>query len=174
MIIRILFFMFLIFTSCSTMDLYIKENALLNKPGKILIGYFEKRSIEYEPYIEMNFRDALRFQFFQLGYNSIVVKLDGKDNEKNDFGKRNLKGEEIKKIINSYSGDIYIQGAISERDVGDIADNKTSTSVIFLIYDKNGEKIGEALYLASETMVDASIQKEISSKFAENLHNQFK
>ncbi len=166
------FLLLFAFSSCSTMDLHIKESALSSKPGKILIGFFEKRNMKYEPFFEKNFRDSLRFQFFQLGYNAIVIKPDR--SEGNKQGKHDLSSEGIKKIMSRYGGDLFIQGAISEMEIGDIADNKTSTTVIFQIYNKSGEIAGEAQCITSDTIVDASVRNEVTKSFVEKLHDEFK
>ena len=61
--------------SCPRVDVFIKENKIPTKPDKILIGYFEKRNLSFDPFIAKNFRDALRFDLFKRGYKVQLLSL---------------------------------------------------------------------------------------------------
>ena len=116
--------------SCGSADLYLRKGIVTAKPGKILIGYFERRNLRYDPYVVQNFRDAMAFEFFKQGYDCKVLK--GEDLNAADE-------EAIAALCKAASCDVYIRGAISEQEMGDLVDRKYSTALSFRLYSGGGK-----------------------------------
>jgi hypothetical protein len=169
--------------SCTTMDLHFRENVLKNRPGAILIGHIESRSVTYRPYAAANLRDALRFEFFRNGFRSEFPENDGPAprekapsdaTENTDQEKTRRKKavftiptrETVVALCAENSADIFICGSFSESEIGDYADTKTTTLATLLVYERSGDKIGEIRYLCGDTMADASVAKTVAGKLA--------
>ncbi|HSV97222.1 MAG TPA: hypothetical protein VLM75_09830 [Spirochaetota bacterium] len=178
-----LFAVFIQILSCATMDLHFRENALKNRPGAILIGHLESRTVTYRPYAAANLRDSLRFEFFSRGFRSELAENDGPAPRENAPSgamespdpdttrkKRQAVGvpsrEAVAALCTRHSADIFIGGSFSESGTGDYADTETSTLVTLLVYERTGEKIGEVRYLLNDTMADASVAKTVAEKLA--------
>jgi hypothetical protein len=149
--------------SCSRIDLCIHQGGISKKPDKILIGYFEKRILEFDPYIEKNFRDALRFDLFKRGYRTELLSLPVTDKSEKGISAYNLSSQKISEFNLRHSSDLFIQGIISERSYGDAIETKTSTLVLLFLYNSEGKRIGEARYIASDTLASAETILRVSS-----------
>jgi len=160
--------------SCATVDIYFNKTDFKEKPSTILIGYFERRLVNYQPYIIKDLRDALAFNFFKLKYTARLYEVK-ENKEAQDANDKNyiLDGEAIKNQMAVNSSDIFIQGSVSERVTGDLADAGVSTSVTVMVYNKTGVKIGEARYMISESMADARTLVNVTKTLALKLHHEF-
>ncbi len=157
--------------SCSRIDLCIQHGSIPKKPDRILIGYFEKRILEFDPFIEKNFRDALRFDLFKRGYRVELLSpvIDG---SKKGIGPYNLSSQMISEYNRRHSSDLFIQGIISERSYGDAMETETSTLVLLLMYNSEGIRIGEARYITSNTLASAETILRVSSSLVGRLDSE--
>jgi hypothetical protein len=167
---EIFWIMIIFLLSCAKIDVCIKREGLSKKPENILIGYFEKRTLQFDPFIEKNFREALRFDLFKLGYKTellaIPVRRDGKDALK-AFP---LGSQRISEFNHRHSSGLFIEGVISERSYGDAMESEMSTLVLLFLYNGDGIRIGEVRYIGSDTLARAETILKISSTLAGRLH----
>lgn len=179
--------------SCSGLEIQFQPKAMNNRPNKILIGAFENRILEYNPFIIKNFRDALKFEFLKLGYDAELLaldesknaddiacadkKVDVSDNKKIPNSQTNnfsTQKEKIKVCCEKYASDMFIKGSISVLENGELVDSKTTTLISVMLYNKYGEQIGEAHYNGSERLSDAKAIKIIANKFARKIHSKLR
>ena len=115
------------------------------------------------------------FQDFESTPNS--VDWDGTDLMGEKSNNINLnKRKDDKSNINSIkhqckkaNADILIQGVISVKEIGDILNHKRSTSISVQLYNKSGEKIGEAQYITSKSLSSAMRLKGIAAKIVSSM-----
>jgi hypothetical protein len=155
--------------SCYSIDICIQKEAISKKPDKILIGHFEKRILEFDPFIEKNFRDALRFDLFKRGYRVDLLSPVTDESEKG-VEAYNLSSQRISEYNRRHSSGLFIQGVISERSYGDAMETETSTLVLLLLYNSEGKKIGEARYIAPDTLASAETILKVSSTLVGKLN----
>jgi hypothetical protein len=188
------FFIIMLLISCSSIEIQFQPNAMHNKPKRILIGAFENRMPEYKqynPFINTNFRDSLKFEFVRLGYDAELLTIDESKNadnltcsdkktsDTNELQKNKINlgtgfKEPIKLCCEKFHSDMFIRGVISILETGELSDTKVSTFVSILMYNKDGEQIGEAHYNGSGQMGDANFIKTISKDFAEKINSTLK
>jgi hypothetical protein len=148
--------------SCYRIDICIQEEGIPQKPDKILIGYFEKRILDFDPFIEKNFREALRFDLFKHGYRvELLSPATGESGKGVEM--YNLSSQMIREYNRIHTSGFFIQGVISERSYGDAMETETSTLVLLLLYNREGKKIGEARYIRSDTLSNAETILKVSS-----------
>ncbi len=186
---------------CSSFESHFRLQGVAKKPSTILIGYFERRSLKYNPYIEKNFRDTLRFDFFSLGYKSELVVMDDEDTfqvikperkkspeensafdsdsyntivkkQSGSFSIHDMTKEKVAEACKKYSADIYLHGAISEIETGNFIDSKSSTFINVIIFNNRGEIIGEAQYRAPSGIADDKVMQSIALQFVNKVHGK--
>jgi hypothetical protein len=175
-------------SSCSHVEMQFKPNeSMTQRPKKILIGLFENRMSEYNPFIIKNFRDVLKFEFLKQGYDAELISasdLKNADNftcAENTIEKEQLKDkansnaanqEAIKRCCVKYASDIFIKGSVSILEAGELTDSKASTFISVMIYNKTGDKIGEAHYSSLGQLDDIKSIKAISKEFAGAINSE--
>jgi len=142
---------------CADFEMHVKKEARGIKPAVILIGPFENRNMNYDPYVSEELRDSLKFEFFRKGYNAIPV----------------LKNESVSlsesawavKSCSENSGDILIRGVISQRESGFLAEREVETVITFRIYGRSGSVLGEGIYHAGKSAGEQSLRRDAAEKF---------
>ncbi len=161
--------------SCfSSVDIHVKNNTYIPRPNKMLIGYFEKRNLSFNPFISKDFRDALQFEFFKRGF-AIELLVMEKPSPQNEHPEEptGLEAVEIKKYLGKQSADLFIQGTLSERTFGDALKTETSCFVLISLHTSDGEKVCEARYMTSDTLANSEIVVKIASTMAEKISARF-
>ncbi len=144
-------------TGCASFDLNIRNNGTAVKITKILIGNFEFRNLSYDPYISAEYREALRYEFFKRGVNTLIIP-DAEDSPKGDSISASA-------LAAKYSGDILIRGVITQRESGFLTDREISSSVNMLIYAADGQQIGESFFYTDEPASDEAVKRSAVVKF---------
>jgi len=157
--------------ACTHIDIFIQDGTLSAKPKRILIGSFEKRNLEFAPFISKNFRDALVFEFFKRGYRADLLVITEGNNT--DISTLKLQKSQIAELIRKNASDLFIQGVLSERSCGDSIETETSTLITLQLYNRNGDKIGQGRYLSSETLSSAVTMINIASTIVDKLDSRF-
>jgi hypothetical protein len=148
-------------SGCADFNLHVKDEARGLKPAVILIGQFEIRNMNYDPFVAEEFRDAVKFDFFKKGYNSVSLK-------KTDTPVLN-ETEWAAKTCAENNGDILITGVISQRESGFLADRKTDTLITFTIFGRTGAVIGKGFYHVDKSAGDEPVRRDAAEKFASSL-----
>jgi len=156
--------------ACTHIDIFIQDGRLSTKPKRILIGSFEKRSLEFVPFISNNFRDALGFEFFKRGYRVDLLVIT--EDNTTGIGTFKLEKAQITELNLKHSSDLFIQGALSERSYVDSIETETSTLITLQLYNRNGDKIGEGRYISSETLSNAMTITNIASIIVDKLDSR--
>ncbi len=144
-------------SACADFELHVKKEGQSIKPSVILIGPFETRNMNYDPYVSEEFKDALKFEFFRRGYNAVLIsKSDPLTSTGTDWAAKTSKDN---------AGDILIKGVISQRESGFLADREIETLVSFTIYSSNGAIIGEGFYHDSRSAGEESLRRSAADKF---------
>jgi len=192
----------LVCVSCANFEMHVKKERLNVRPNRILIGPFERRTLKYNPFVVKDFRDGLRYELFTRGYKAELLmegdtaaapepsrqqggpeKPELKDKNAGQAADRGavkpappeyFTADMIRAACAAHSADLFIQGALSEEEIGEITDIRTSTLVTFQIYDKKGEMIGEARYATSDTLSDARTIKAVTGLFASRLNSRLR
>lgn len=177
--------------SCSGVEIQFQPNsAMVKKPKKILIGHFENRMPEYNPFIIKDFRDALKFEFLKLGYNAELISsnssrkgdnftcadkieyANAKEQQKIKANPAEPDKEAINLCCEKYKAGMFIRGSVSILEAGELTDSKASTFISLMIYNRYGEKIGEAHYSGSGQMEHIKSIKAIAKDFAAQINSE--
>ena len=146
-----------VMTGCADFDLQVKKGALRARPSTVLIGSFELRSMNYDPYVAQGFREALRFEFFKRGIPAVLT--DRQDEEPaND-------SQKVAGMMGKYSADVFIKGAICQRESGFLADLEVNSSISFVVYGKEGTVIGEGYYYIADRAGNETVKRRAAAKF---------
>jgi hypothetical protein len=148
--------------SFSTLDTHINKNKVKTIPKNIIIGSFERRNLSYDPFVLKNLIDLLSYEFFKLDYKTHIISINLNKTEQSQKQFNNLKSK--------FTSFLFIQGTISENNYGDSIDSKISTSILLKIYNQDGNKIGETVYLLNESLADSKLMKSVSNKLVNNIH----
>jgi hypothetical protein len=152
-------------SGCSRFELHLKKEASATKPAVILIGQFDIRNMNYDPYVADEFSDALRFEFFKRGYNSVTIPVDGPILVR--------ESDWAVKTCSENFGDILIMGVISQRESGFLSDKETNTLISFKVYRKDGVIIGEGFYHDKKSAGEESLRRDAADKFVTELMKSF-
>lgn len=155
----------LLSSGCARFELHVKKEASGTKPSVILIGPFDMRNMNYDPYVADEFRDALKFEFFRRGYNSITVPVSSQTPVK--------ESEWASKTCTDNSGDIIIKGVISQRESGVLADRETDTLISFTIFRKDGFILGEGFYHDKKSAGEESLRRDAADAITAELMKKF-
>lgn len=150
-----------VLSGCADFNLHVKDEVQGSKLSLILIGHFEIRNMNYDPYIAEEFRDAVKFEFFKKGYNSVSLK-------KPDAPVLNELEWAVKTCADN-NGDILITGVISQRESGFLADRKTDTLITFTIFGKTGFVIGKGFYHIDKSAGEEPVRRDATKKFVSGL-----
>jgi len=148
-------------TGCADFELYVKKEAQGVKPGIIIIGQFDIRNMNYDPYVPEEFKDALKMEFFKRGYNSISI-------QKCETSVLN-EAESAAKLCRDNGGDLFIKGVISQRESGFLADRQVETLISFTIFGRNGSIIGEGFFHDNESAGSESLRRSAAEYFVSTL-----
>ncbi len=144
-------------TGCADFDLHIRKETFPVKVSKILIGNFECRNMNYDPYVAEEYRDALKFEFFKKGIDALLLP-EHEGSLQNDPDKTSA-------LAAKYSGDILIRGVISERESGFLTDREVRSYVSFFVYSCDGREIGEGYFYTENPAANESIKRSAAEKF---------
>ncbi len=176
--------------SCANIDAHFRKNVLASRPGAILIGRIESRSLAYRPFAAANLRESLRFEFFRHGFRAELLENGGPapheaapgdtadipgpvGSQKRRAAVSSPGREEIAALCRAHSADVCIAGSFSESETGDYADTTIRTLVSLQVYDRSGEKAGELRYLCDDTIADAAAAKTVAARLAEEILSRF-
>lgn len=147
----------LLITGCADFDLHVRRDATPVKAAVILIGSFESRNMNYDPYVAAEYREVLRFEFFKKGINALL--LSEADNP------AQADAEKISALSSKYSGDIFIRGVISQRESGFLTDREVNSTVSFFLYAGDGKQVGEAYYYTDDSAALESVKRSAVERF---------
>lgn len=157
---------FLCLPGCSEFELFLRDDLLKSRPAVVLIGRFESRNMNYDPFISDEFREALRFEFFKRGYNAILV---GQRESGTSTGSIS-----IPDIFSATPGDILVSGGINQRETGSLTDRRVSSTVTFVMHVRTGTVIGEGYYFSDKPAGDESFRRACAAEFANYFHDRLK
>lgn len=150
--------------SCSTSDIFINKDNIRYKPKNILIANFERRNLSYDPFIIDNFKDLLKYEFYKLGYNAIILQNKTKISKATS-----LKEDSTESLLSKYKPYLFIQGTVSENNYGDSIDQDISVSIMLELFNHNSKEIGKAIYLTSNTLSDSKFLRKVTQSLANDI-----
>jgi hypothetical protein len=152
----------LLFASgCAGFDLHVKEEAHGTGPAVILLGNFEVRNMNYDPFVAEEFRDALKYEFFRKGYRAVPLNTKVSSSAAD--------AQWAGKTCAENGGDILIRGFISQRETGFLTDRETKTLISFTVFRKDGEVIAEGFYNDNRAAGEDSLRRDAASKLVSEL-----
>lgn len=151
--------------------MHIQKEKAPARIAKVQIGTFEKRNLGYDPYVALNFADALKFELFKRGVSTELQRVAASTTNQKTNEIRLFTSDEIKELGTTYQFDLYVQGVLAEITSGDTIETNTSSSITVFLYTRAGEKIGEVRYVLNDSLsnlktlekIASAIVKEISS-----------
>lgn len=147
----------LVMTGCADFELQVKKGALRARPSTVIIGSFELRSMNYDPYVAQGFREALRFEFFKRGIPAVLA--DRQDEEPaND-------SQKITGMMGKHSADVFIRGVICQRESGFLTDLEVNSSISFVVYGKDGTVLGEGYYYTDDRAGSETVKRRAAARF---------
>ncbi len=153
--------------SCSTVDIAVRPVAKGCNPKTVLLGPFENRVMDFNPFTGKNFRDCLAHEFFARGYSVVPgPPPEAKMDASNALPSEN----DIRELCLRHSADLYIRGSIFEARYGDAVEDRTSTAVTVDLFGKNGAMIGTARCFTSETLMNAGTACAMASRLVRSIH----
>lgn len=158
----------LMLCSCATVDIAVRDASRGSAPNSVLIGFFESRVLDFNPYTAKNFRDFLAYEFFARGYTVIMADSIEKGEES-----RTIAGDErAADHVRKQPADLFVQGIIFESRYGDAIEDTTSTSITVHLYDKSGSRIGTARCISSDSLNAAGNVRSLSKKIVSSIHSR--
>jgi hypothetical protein len=142
--------------SCATVDISVKDDIRASAPKTVLLGDMENRVMDFNPFVVKNISDALVFEFFSRGY---TVK------------RAPSLGKEAAELISAHGADLFITGSIFEARYGDAIEDRTSTAVLLMMYNKSGAPSGSCRIVTDETLADADVVRRVARKLATAIHD---
>jgi hypothetical protein len=158
----------ILFSSCVTIDITVRDDARGSAPKNVLLGNLENRVLDYNPFIVKNFRDSLAYEFFTRGYT--IRHLPPPDQGKEQSPHIQMDGAALQEMARKQDADLVIQGTIFEARYGDAVEDRTSTAITLNFYNKNGALVGTARCLTTDTLTDADTVRALSAKLAKAIH----
>ncbi len=155
--------------SCAHFDFTARDMNMAARPSKIVIGNFDRRQVSFNPYLVQNFRDAVGYELFRLGYTVDQYRDTGADAKR---GPAILGPERVREACRARGADLFIQGAVSEQETGEFTDIDVHTLVTFSVHDRDGAKIGEAYLSGSDRLADVEVMRAVSKRFVRALHGR--
>jgi len=160
----------LVLLSCSTVEIHFNGSPGINRPCRVCIAHFEKRTFDFNPFVVSNFRDALRYEFFRRGYT--VTQLPTGSGTGRGDASWDLGSQAVMEACSGNSAELFIQGSVFEAQIGDGIENETTTAVTIGLYNKSGKKIGEARAVTSETLTDIRTVRALSAGLVDKIHDE--
>lgn len=151
--------------SCHSMEVIVPAKDTVRRFGKITVGRIEHRSTGYNPHTADILRDALRFEFFRLGY--AVENTPAEKKAEPPAQQAGTAGTGSREI--NQSG-IILTGTVFEISYGDALQSYSSSHVRISISDDNGVVIGEARYTTPDTLSDTDVISGIAHRLADDIH----
>ncbi len=156
--------------SCAHVDIAVREEARRSAPRSVLIGHFENRVMDYNPFIVGNFRDFLACEFFARGYT--VRHLPPPDSGKDQPPGLLVDGAAVQELALKQDADLVIQGTVFEARYGDAVEDRISTAITLKLYNKTGGLVGTARFIARDTLADAGAVRALSAKMVQAIHTK--
>ncbi len=164
---RLMLIVIMIFaTGCADFRIHVKDNTVKATPKVVLVGPFDIRNLDYDPYISDEFSDALRLELFSRGFNPVQVRRVAFE--------QGVDPVSVAKLCADNNGDILIRGVISQRESGFLADRETATLISFTVHDKGGNVIAEGFYHNNRPAGDESFRRSAAEKIINELLSHFK
>lgn len=160
----------ILFSSCVAIDITVRDDVRGTAPHNILLGNFENRVLDYNPFIVRNFRDSLAYELFTRGYT--VRHLPPPDQAKDHYPHIQMEGTAIQEVAQKLGADLVIQGTIFEARYGDAVEDRTSTAITLNLYNKNGALVGTARCITADTLTDADTVRTLSEKLVKAVHSK--
>ncbi|MBN1533512.1 MAG: hypothetical protein JXA20_12660 [Spirochaetes bacterium] len=155
------------FCSCTHFDFTMRQMTLSKRPSKILVGHFERRQVSFNPYLVQNFRDAVTYELFRLGYAAEQYHGNGDARVP-----KVLVADRIREACTSRGADLFIQGAVSEQETGEFTDVTVYTLVTFTVHDGTGAKLGEGYLSGRDRLADVAVMRDVARRFVRELHGR--
>ena len=152
----------LLLCSCSSFEMHFKKNTSSAPPSLILINNFEIRDLDFDPHIVAEFSEALRFEFFKMGYMSRIIDNKNKNNSA-------VEPVNIADLCEKFKADLFITGIISRRETGFLTDREVSTKIIFQVFSGRGVLLSEGCFLEPNSSDIYLTGKRGAQKFAGKL-----
>lgn len=130
----------LLLCSCSSFEMHFKEGASSAPPSLILINTFEVRDSNFDPHIAAEFSEALKFEFFKMGYPGRIIENKDKTGSTDD-------PEYIASLCERFKGDLFITGVVSRRETGFLTDRKVNSGIIFQVFSSRGVLLSEGYFM---------------------------
>ncbi|MBP7584012.1 MAG: hypothetical protein KBA61_08275 [Spirochaetes bacterium] len=160
----------MLFSSCVTIDITVRDDARGTAPKHVLLGSLENRVLDYNHFIVGNFRDSLAYEFFTRGYT--VRHLPLHDQGKDQPPHIQTDSTVIQEMAQKQGADLVIQGTIFEARYGDAVEDRTSTAITLNLYNKNGALVGTARCITADTLTDADTVRALSAKLVKAIHSK--
>lgn len=155
----------LLLCSCSSFELHIKEGASIPPPSLILIQNFDVRDSDFDPHIADEFSEALRFEFFKMGYMSRIIDNSEKRGSVDD-------PEFVEGLCSKFKGSILIAGVISRRETGFLTERKESSGITFQVYSGRGVLLSEGCFNDPDSPDIYAAGRMAAQKFTGELSSQ--
>ncbi len=146
-------FVSMILCSCATNEFHRTPEQFA---GKVLVGNFSLRNMDFDPFLVSDFKDILGLEFFKSGYE---VKC-----ESSKVGEE-FNGEKISRLCQKFNCDYYVGGVISSGEMGFLLDREMQSRVSFKIFSSLGKKLGEASYSVDKSFADRAVQRDCAEAF---------
>ncbi len=156
--------------SCAHVNISVRDEARGSAPRSVLIGRFENRVLDYNPFVVGNFRDSLACEFFARGYT--VRHLPPPDSGKDQSPGLLADITAIRELALKQDADLVIQGTVFEARYGDAVEDRTSTAITLTLYNKTGALVGTARFIAADTLADAGAVRALSGKMVQAIHSK--
>jgi len=165
---RILLIAVCLISSCTTVDITVRPEAKGSNPKTVLLGHFENRILDFNPFVVRNFKDDLACEFFTRGYAVRLLPPPEQGNE----GTVNPQtdGNAIQELCRTQVADLFIRGTIFEARYGDAVEDSTSTAIALHLYNKSGAMIGTARCVSSDTLTNAGTVRGLAAKLVRDIH----
>ncbi len=144
--------------ACSDFRLHVKKGNVFGGKKTVIIGPFEVRNINYDPFLESQFRDALNFEFFTRGVHTVLLTNGELET---------LSGRSFRRICEEKNADFIITGVISFIEEGYLSERSSSSSVLFKIIRNDGTAAGQGYYRTDKLISSDLVMREAVSEFAD-------
>ncbi len=154
--------------ACHSMEVIVPAKDTARRSATITIGRIEHRTTGYNPYTADLLRDALRFEFFRLGYAVDLTPAEKKGTPPvQQPGTDKGDGPEIRSAVRE---SIMLTGTVFETSYGDALQSNSSSHIRLSISGSGGAVIGEARYTLPDALSDAEVISGIARRLAGDIH----
>jgi len=129
-------------------------------PNVVVIGLIEKKDFKYDQHVVSNFSEILSHYFFKNGFYVTETKYKVSTN---------LTAKESKDAFfleqrNLHKNFIFIQGTLSESEFGNGLDSSLRSTVIIDVFNFEGSRIANSVYITDDTLSDSFKLRKICEK----------